>query len=96
VAIAAISAFVTAPLGWADAGLPTAQDEWFLTGHRWLGTAIPFVMLLLWRLKAPADQAAIKPSPPYYEALLVVSVLMILAQAYLGADITHGEDHMAF
>ncbi|MBI3439303.1 MAG: hypothetical protein HY054_11765 [Proteobacteria bacterium] len=61
--IATIAAFITAPLGWADAGLPTAQDEWFLIGHRWLGTAIPFVMLVLWRLKAPADQAATKPSP---------------------------------
>jgi uncharacterized membrane protein len=95
-ALAAISALISAPLGWADAGWPTAQDEWFLIAHRWLGTAIPFVMVLLWRLKAPAEQAAAKPSPPLYEALLVFTVLMILAQAYLGGDITHGVDHMAF
>ncbi len=95
-ALAAISAFITAPLGWADMGMPTAEDKWFETAHRWLGTAIPFVYLLLWRLKAPADQAAVKPSPPFYELMLVITVLLILAQAYLGGDITHGEDHLAF
>lgn len=95
-ALAALSALVAAPLGWADAGMPTPQDEWFLVAHRWLGTAIPFVMLLLWRLKAPAEQAAAKPSPPLYESLLVVSVLIVLAQAYLGGEITHGANHMAF
>lgn len=95
-ALAALSAFATAPLGWADAGWPTPQDEWFLTAHRWLGTLIPFVMLLLWRLKAPAEQAAVKPSPPIYETLLGVTVLMVLVQAYLGGDITHGVDHMNF
>lgn len=95
-ALAALSAFATAPLGWADAGMPTPQDEWFLIAHRWLGTLIPFVMLLLWRLKAPAEQAAAKPSPPFYEATLVVTVLIVLVQAYLGGDITHGVDHMNF
>lgn len=94
--IGVLGAFAAAPLGWADAGLPTAEDEWFLTAHRWLGTFIPFLFLLLWRLKKPAEEAAVKPSPPYYEALLVLSVVIILAQAYLGGEITHGANHMAF
>lgn len=94
--IGVLGAFAAAPLGWADAGMPTAQDEWFLTAHRWLGTFIPFLFLLLWRLKKPAEQAAIKPSPPFYEALLAISVAVILAQAFLGGEITHGANHMAF
>lgn len=94
--IGVLGAFAAAPLGWADAGLPTPEDEWFLTAHRWLGTFIPFLFLLLWRLKKPAEEAAVKSSPPYYEALLVLSVAIILTQAFLGGEITHGANHMAF
>lgn len=95
-ALGVVSAFVAAPLGWAGAGLPTAEDEWALTIHRWLGSAIPFLFLLLWSLKRPAEHAAVRPSPPFYEGLLAVSVLIILAQAFLGAVVTHGAEHLAF
>ena len=47
-------------------------------------------------MKKPAEAAAVKPSPPLYELVLVVSVIAILVQAYLGGEITHGENHMAF
>lgn len=95
-AVGVAGAFVAAPLGWADAGLPSAEDGWALTTHRWLGSAIPFLMLLLWYLKKPAEQAAVKPSSPVYELVLAVSVAVVLTQAYLGGEITHGANHMAF
>lgn len=89
-------AFVAAPLGWADAGLPSAEDGWALTTHRWLGSAIPFLMLLLWYLKKPSEQAAVRPSSRLYEVVLAVAVAVVLTQAYLGGEITHGANHMAF
>jgi uncharacterized membrane protein len=95
-AVGVVGAFVAAPLGWADAGLPTAEDGWALTTHRWLGSAIPFVMLLLWYLKKPAEQAAVRPSSRLYEIVLVVAVAVVLTQAYLGGEVTHGANHMAF
>lgn len=94
--VAAAGAFVAAPLGWLSAGLPAADDGAALTIHRWVGTAIPFMLLLLWYLKRPAEQAAVRLSSRAYEALLAVSVLVILAQAYFGAEVTHGADHMKF
>jgi uncharacterized membrane protein len=94
--LAALSACFAAPLGWADAGLPTVEDEWFLTAHRWLGTALPFLMLVLWRLKSRSDGAQNSERPPYYEAVLIAAVLAVLAQAYLGGDITHGVHHLDF
>lgn len=47
-------------------------------------------------LKRPTEQAVPGPSSRGYETLLTVSVLVILVQAYLGAEITHGANHMAF
>ncbi|MGD9967305.1 MAG: DUF2231 domain-containing protein [Hyphomonadaceae bacterium] len=95
-AVGTLAAFVAAPLGWISAGLPAPDDESALTLHRWLGTAIPFLFLALWALKKPAEEAAVRKSPPLYEALLAAAVLVILAQAYLGAEVTHGAEHLAF
>jgi len=95
-AVAVAGAFVAAPLGWLNAGLPTPDDSLTLTLHRWLGTAMPFLLLALWFLKRPADQAAVRQSSRGYEALLTATVLLILMQAYFGAVITHGAAHMKF
>ena len=95
-AVATAGAFMAAPMGWLNAGLPAADDDLALTVHRWLGTALPFLLLGLWRLKRPADQAAVRPSTRGYEALLAATVLLILVQSYFGAVVTHGAEHMKF
>ncbi len=95
-AVGAIGAFVAAPMGWLNAGLPTVGDSLDLTIHRWLGTVMPFLLLALWRLKRPVDQAAVRASSRGYEVLLAVTVVLILAQAYFGAVVTHGAEHMRF
>lgn len=95
-AVAVAGAVVAAPLGWLNAGPPAPDDGLALTIHRWLGTAMPFLLLALWHLKRPADQAAVRPGPRGYEALLTVTVPLILVQAYFGAVVTHGAEHMKF
>lgn len=94
--IAVIGAFVAAPLGWINAGLPAADDASALVLHRWIGTALPFLMLLVWRLKPHAEAAAAGRNGPLYAIALSVVAAAILAQAYLGAEVTHGAGHMAF
>lgn len=95
-AIAALGAFVAAPLGWVNAGLPAADDEASLTLHRWIGTALPFLMLIVWRLAPNAEAAAAGRRTPLYAIALSLVAAAILAQAYLGAEVTHGAGHMAF
>ena len=95
-AIATLGAFIAAPLGWINAGLPAADDADALTLHRWLGTALPFLMLIVWRLKPHAEAAAAGRNGPLYAIALSVVAAAILAQAYLGAEVTHGAGHMAF
>ena len=94
--IAVIGAFVAAPLGWINAGLPAADDDSALTLHRWIGTALPFLMLGVWWLKPHAEAAAAGRNSPLYAIALSVVAAAILAQAYLGAEVTHGAGHMAF
>lgn len=94
--IAVLGAFVAAPLGWINAGLPAADDESALTLHRWIGTALPFLMLLVWWLKPNAEAVAAGRTGPLYAIALSIVAAAILAQAYLGAEVTHGAGHMAF
>ncbi len=94
--IATVGAFVAAPLGWANAGMPAPGDSLALDIHRWLGSALPFVILALWALKRPVDQAAVRLSSRSYELVLAATVALLLVQAYFGAEITHGANHMAF
>ncbi|MES2034701.1 MAG: DUF2231 domain-containing protein [Pseudomonadota bacterium] len=94
--IATLGACVAAPLGWASAGMPAADDESALVIHRWLGTALPFAILALWWLKRPAEQAARRLGGRGYEAALALTVLLILVQAYFGAEVTHGAGHFKF
>lgn len=94
--VATLGAFAAAPLGWANAGLPAADDESALVLHRWIGTFIPFLILFVWWLKKPVDEAAVRQGGRFYETVLALTVLVILAQAYLGAEVTHGAGHLAF
>ncbi len=95
-AVATLGAFAAAPLGWANAGLPAADDEAALVLHRWIGTAIPFLIMFVWWLKKPVDEAAVRLGGRLYEITLALTVLVILGQAYLGAEVTHGAGHLAF
>lgn len=95
-AVAVLGAFLAAPLGWANAGLPASDDESALTLHRWIGTAIPFLILLVWWMKKPAEEAAVRLGGRLYETVLALTVLVILAQSYLGAEVTHGAGHLMF
>lgn len=95
-AVATVGAFVAAPLGWAGAGLPALDDQVALTIHRWLGTGLPFLILALWWLKRPAEQAARRLGARGYEIALVLTIGLILVQTYFGAEITHGAGHLKF
>lgn len=94
--IATLGAFAAAPLGWMSAGMPAVDDESALVIHRWLGTALPFLILALWWLRRPAEEAARRLAGRGYEAALALTVVLILVQAYFGAEVTHGAGHFNF
>ena len=95
-AVAVAGAVIAAPLGWLNAGMPAADDSLTLTAHRWLGTAMPVLLAGLWALKRPSEAAAVRLSPRGYELALAMTVVLILVQAYLGAETKHrvGAQHV--
>lgn len=95
-AVGVAGSFVAASVGWAGAGLPSVEDDWTLAMHRWLGSAIPFVLLLLWNMGRFAGRAESGRRSRSYCLVLAVAVVIILAQGFLGGEITHGANHMAF
>lgn len=95
-AIGAFGALAAVPLGWANAGMPVPEDDFALNLHRWLGTALPFAFLLLWRLKPKPDAVPARSIAPAYVLMLAITVVAILVQSYFGAEVTHGAGHMAF
>lgn len=94
IGIAAVGAFVAAPLGWLSAGLPSLDDSIAMDIHRWTGTGLPFLLLLVWWLKPNAGASPARGA--MYASALVFSMLVILVQAYFGAELTHGANHLAF
>ena len=95
-AVGVAGSLVAASVGWAGAGLPSAEDDWTLAIHRWLGSAIPFVLLLLWNMGRLAAHAESGRRSRSYCIVLAVTVVIILTQGFLGGEITHGANHMAF
>lgn len=95
-ALGVAGAFVAAAFGWAGAGLPSATDEWALTTHRWLGSAIPLLLLLLWNTGRIAERAGSGRRSRSYYVTLAVTAAVLLAQGFLGGEVTHGANHMAF
>ncbi len=86
IGLAAISAAVTAGLGWllATAGGYNAD---LLFWHRWLGTGVAVAALLAWAAWAWGKSAL------YYPLLVVAVVAMVLA-AHFGGSLSEGSDYL--
>ena len=94
--IAAVGAVISAVLGWINAGFYMVDTDGVLTAHRWLGTALALLGILL---AHSAGRSARRPDHPRtaYWALLAVTGVATAVQGYLGGSLVHGGlDHLAF
>ena len=91
--LAAIAAAGAALLGWFNAGFALADRDPIQTWHRWIGTALAVVVgaigIWAWRHTNSVNSRAMT-------WVLGGTTLLLLAQGWLGASITHGMDHMMF
>ena len=94
--LGALGAFVAAGFGWAGAGLPAAEDQWALMAHRWLGSLVPLLILVLWNMGRIAVRAESGRRSRAYYVIFGVTVVVLLGQGFLGGEVTHGANHMAF
>lgn len=97
VALAALSAVGAATLGWLAMGLPGPVDDLTHSLHRWLGTGIALAGLVAWWAKERSMRpAAGHGDRQLYAAVLGAVVAAILLNAYFGAALTHGVNHLRF
>jgi uncharacterized membrane protein len=87
----AIIAPVAAILGWLDAGFEPSTDDWLLQIHRWLGTGIGIVALVLgiWAARQPDEVRSRRML-----AGLAVITAAIVVQGWFGGAMVHGVDHL--
>ena len=94
--VGAIGAVVAALLGWFAGGFYLTDRNMVLMIHRWLGTAIAAVGILLLYLSATARRTPDRPRTAYWVGLGATTVA-IAVQGYLGGSFMHGGmNHMAF
>ncbi|MGQ0558027.1 MAG: DUF2231 domain-containing protein [Sphingosinicella sp.] len=91
--LAGIAAVSAALFGWFNAGFVLADEDSIQTYHRWIGTALAIIVgaigICAWRQTESVNSRAMT-------WVLGATTLLLLAQGWLGATITHGIEHMSF
>lgn len=96
IVVGALGAVVAAALGWFAGGFYLTDRNPILMIHRWLGTAIALLALLLVYLTVRANDRPDRPRTLYW-LLLGLLTATIVVQGYLGASFMHGGmDHGMF
>lgn len=94
--IAAVGAVISAGLGWINAGFYVVDTDGVLTAHRWLGTLLAVLGILLVYVASRSGRQPEQPRAAYW-TLLALTGVGIAVQGYLGGSLVHGGlDHLAF
>ena len=91
--LAGIAAVGAALLGWFNAGFALTDRDPIEAWHRWIGTGLAVIVgtigIWAWRHTNSVNSRAMTWA-------LGATTLLLLAQGWLGASITHGMEHMQF
>lgn len=91
--VAGVGSVIAATLGWLNGGLTVNDIDPLLMIHRWLGTLLGLIG------GAVAFWAWRKRSSVHTRGMVIALgfiLLLVLAQGFLGASLTHGMEHMMF
>lgn len=93
IVVAGAGAVVAAALGWLNGGLTFRDTDTVLMLHRWLGTVLGLIGAVVgwwaWRRRDSVHSGRMVGA-------LGLIVILLLAQGFLGASVTHGMEHMMF
>ncbi len=87
--IGAVSAVIATVLGWFFGGFRIVDDDWVMTAHRWIGTAVALSALVTLFFCERQDARGTA-----YRAGLFVTALLIGAAGFLGGSLIYGIDHL--
>lgn len=83
-------------LGWFFAGFKLTDGEWLVTTHRWVGTAVGvWALVLAWfAIKAwPRSEGEAAHRRCGYRVALVIAVVLVSVNGFLGGAMIYGIDH---
>ncbi|MDK2759329.1 MAG: hypothetical protein KYX66_21625 [Blastomonas fulva] len=94
--VGALGAIIAASLGWFAGGFYLTDRNSVLMTHRWLGTSLALLSILLVYLAFRARREVKQPRTAYW-GLLGAMTIAIAVQGWLGGSFMHGGlDHLAF
>jgi len=99
VTLGAVTAVITATLGWCDAPFSTyaGASASVLSWHRWLGTATAIWAVLAAALSELSNRWN---NPPrlagYFRLTLVIGAVLVSVAGYLGASLIYGLNHFSW
>jgi uncharacterized membrane protein len=83
-------------LGWFYAGFRLMDDNWIMTTHRWLGTSVALLSLIVAWLSFVSHREGNAARLPAYRAVLFLTVTLVSAAGFLGGAMVYGIDHYAW
>lgn len=86
-------ALAGAVLGWFFAGFHLVDDTWILTTHRWLGTSVALLSLIVVWLSILSHREGKASHRSAYRAALFLTVSLVGATGFLGGAMIYGIDH---
>ena len=89
VLVGAIGAVIAAAFGWIHTGM-WVGGEAMMQRHRWAGTALAIASVPLAWIFVRSGEAR----RPWHRAALCVMAVAIMVQAYWGAELGHGPNHL--
>jgi uncharacterized membrane protein len=94
VRLGAAAALLAAPLGWFFAGFHLVDEEWVMTAHRWAGTAMALLAVVLLALLERGELTETRQSR--FRLALFSAAGLVGATGFLGGALLYGLDHYAW
>jgi uncharacterized membrane protein len=94
--LGAIGALGAVTLGWFYAGFRLFDGGWIMTTHRWMGTSVALLSLVVLWLSLVSHREGNAKRQPVYRAALFLTVALVGATGFLGGALVYGIDHYAW
>ncbi len=96
VCVAVIAAWVGAVTGWFFGGLHMTDQDWVMTTHRWLGTAVAAWVLPILIFSERSHRTGDRRCRRRFRVTLFVGALLVCVTGYFGGALVYGLDHYAW
>ncbi|MBN4061270.1 YHS domain-containing protein [bacterium AH-315-I18] len=96
--LGSISTLGAVTLGWFFAGFRLSDPDWIMTVHRWLGTGVGFLAILILALCIAADRPGVQQKrwKLWYRLTLFTGAVAVAANGFFGGAMIYGLNHYAW